>query len=92
MKYILSGILIAAATALVHYEISERSKATMKYELLQSENRLLKDELNQIGRESLTKRTYEEGFNDGLLRANVAGYTEGYHAAMKQREDEVTKK
>ena len=92
MKYILSGILIAGATIVAHYEISERAKANTKYELLQSENRLLKDELNQLGRESLTKRTYEEGVNDGLLRANVAGYTEGYHAAMKQREEEITKK
>lgn len=55
-----------------------------RLEIEKQRSQLLNDELAEVR----SRRTYEDGYRDALLKAensdHAVGYTEGYHAAIKQ--------
>lgn len=70
------------------YQIGITNALRIEEKHLNSENRLLKDQVNDLSTQILTGRTYEEGLTDGLMRSKNIGYVDGYHSAMAQVTEE----
>jgi hypothetical protein len=73
-----------AVAVLSFKQQGEINALTLRSEFLNSENRLLKDQVNELENLLPRKATYEQGLTDGLIRSATAGYTDGYHAAIQQ--------
>lgn len=62
---------------------------TMKRDndILQSEARLLRDEITDLRFQISSRPTYEQGYHDGILqRSDVEAYTKGYHYAKSDEQ------
>lgn len=88
--YSISAIGVLALLFSFGLNYSQRGEINamrLEQKLYQSENRLLKDQIQEYAYKATTTRTYEEGLTDGLMRARNIGYTDGYHAAIAQNEE-----
>lgn len=78
------GIALALSAGFNYVQIGRANTSEVVKACLEGENRLLKDQLNDITFKITSERSYEEGLTDGLVRSKNVGWVDGYHAAMAQ--------
>ncbi len=91
MKDWLFSMLGIAAFCCLSFQQQRIDYAENQQKLSQIQNGLLKDQINDLQFSLSSKRTYEEGLTDGLVRAKNIGYTDGYHSAIQQIEEQNSK-
>ena len=82
------ALVALTSTGVNYWQIGQINSFRLQEKISQAENRLLKDQINELEFKITTTRTYDEGLMDGLYRKNNQGYVDGYHAAISQAEDE----
>jgi len=80
---LICGVVILSVVLIFQqYKVSRLEFGKM---LDESEKCLLKDEIRALRYQALAAKTYEEGYNDAIIRSGGGGnYTDGYHAAIIQ--------
>lgn len=60
---------------------NENNRLKMKDDLMLMENSILKSEIATLS----SRRTYEDGVQDTLIKSKFGNYEDGYHAAVAQQ-------